>query len=366
MISLLLSGALLFGLKAERPVVGVNYLSLYHRYTTPESVLRRDFSRFRRDGISVVSLSLHWQRLEGDKEGDFSGKFSMKGRRGELYGDPFLEQVRRVIRVADDCGLKVLVTFHTLWNEAWCTPNYVVDPVTGRVQTLAILRSEGMQDAFVKAVEHAVAKLAGEEGIWAWAVLNEPWYWPKKLPPPFERVDQRGMAIKLVRRLSEIVKGLDGRPVTVRFVNFHIWRRKDGGWGWKNIFVDDWGWDERLFSALDFVGLNAYMPKPEELRPAWRKVLTENVLGIRRRFAKEVLITEFGWPSDDDAEQARAYEEMLSVYKSLPLMGWLAWAWNSEKETGGGCLRPGMGFNLCKDFEGRPRRAYFVLVGRER
>ena len=110
--------------------VGVNYLSLYHTYRTPDAVLRRDFMRFKRDGLSVISLSLYWYRIEGDEPGDFSGANTTNGRRG-FYGDAFLERVKRVIEIAHRCGLRVIVSFHTLWGKrdsAWCTPDYVKDP----------------------------------------------------------------------------------------------------------------------------------------------------------------------------------------------------------------------------------------------
>ncbi len=343
-------------------LIGVNYECLYHRYTTPDAVLRRDFERFRRDGLNVVSVHLYWQRLEGDVRGDYSGTGRFRGRTGPIYGDPFLAEVKRVIRLAHASGLQVLVTFHTLWNMSWCTPAYVKDPTCGECQTLAILRDPAMQDAFAATVAHAVDALKGTPGIWAWALLNEPWFWPKRLEPPYDRVDQRAMAVRLVERLAKIVKVKDGRPVTVRFVSMHTWRRPDGTTGHKNIFVDDWRWDARLIGALDFVSLNAYRPAESALHAEWRRILAENVRGIAQRFGKPVLITEFGSDSDDDAVQARNVEASIRFMQTLPVRGWLGWMWNSERETGGGCGKPGKGFNLCADDKGTPRRAYRVLT----
>jgi len=341
--------------------VGVNYECLYHRYTTPDPILQRDFARFRRDGLNVISLHLYWQRLEGNTRGDYGGQRRLKRWRGEIYGDPFLDQVKRVIRAAHGQGLRVLVTFHTLWNMAWCTPDYVKDPTCGKTQTLAILRDPGMQDAFVATVSHAIDALKGTPGIWAWALLNEPWYWPKTLEPPHDKIDQRQMAVRLVERLARIVKDKDGRPVTVRFVSMHTWKRPDGTTGWTNIFVRDWQWDERLFGVLDFVGLNAYRPEDPALHADWRRVTTENVRGVKRRFGKPVLITEFGADSDDDDRQSRRMSASIELFRTLPVCGWLAWMWNSEKETGGGCGKPGVGYNLCRDINGAPRAAYELL-----
>ncbi|HID07744.1 MAG TPA: hypothetical protein EYP10_11435, partial [Armatimonadetes bacterium] len=301
--------------------------------------------------------------IEGDEPGDFSGANTTNGRRG-FYGDAFLERVKRVIEIAHRCGLRVIVSFHTLWGKrdsAWCTPDYVKDPLTGDNIGLAIVRSEQLKESFIRAMTHAIERLAGTDGIWAWAILNEPWYFPHKLPAPYQHIDQKEMFIDIIQRLAKVVKRVDGRPVTVRFVNMHTWRDARGKARFKNIFVEDWNWDNRLFDALDFISFNAYLPSDPSIYPAFVQTLKQNVQGCVKR-GKSVFITEFGFKSDDDAIQARAYERTIAVFQQLPLQGWLAWLWNSERELGGGAGKPGKGFNLSADVNGTPRRAYFVLA----
>jgi hypothetical protein len=353
--------SLMLALAAAAPAqeAGVNYLGRWHMYRTPEAILKRDFERFRRDGLTVIVVALYWYRLEGPQRGDFTGEAG-----GEFYGDRFLAEVKRVIETARASGLKVLVAFHTLWGDdsEWCTPAYVRDPVSGKRQGAAIYRSEEMEQAFLDATTHAVQFLRGTPGIWAWAVLNEPWYWPHTLPAPHEGIDQKASTIDLIGKLSRMVHDLDGRPVTAKFVNMHTWRNADGSAGWKNIFVEDWGWDQRLLDALDFVGLNAYRPDEPELVDVWQKTLTENVRGLRER-RKAVWITEFGTETNDDARQAEGVRLTTAFFRGLPVEGWIVWFWQSDQtERPDEFGYPGKGFNVCGDGEGDGRPGYEALV----
>jgi len=342
---------------------GVNYLSLYHLYSTTDDILRRDFSRFQKDGINVISLSLYWYRLEGNLRGSHDGIHPD----GSPYGRRFLDDVKRVIGIAHEYGIKVLVTIHTLWGEddsPWCTPDYVIDPVSGQNTGLAIVRSEDMKQAFIDMFNHTVRYLAGTPGILAWALLNEPWYWPHTLSPPYENINQKENFIDLIQKLSKIVKTLDGRLATVRFVNAHTWIGDDGVPRIKNIFIDDWGWDQRLFDALDFISFNAYIPEDSGLQDTWRNMTKENVVGSLQR-NKRIWITEFGSNSDNDAIQSDYCREMVEFYKTLPIDGWVAWFWRSDAAPPGWNENPGemgKGFNLCASAEGLPRPAYYETL----
>jgi hypothetical protein len=334
------------------------------KYTT-DDILRRDFSRFQQDGINVISLGLWWYRLEGNVRGSYDGEYKPYPEEiGGPYGDRVLEEVKRVIRVASEYNIKVLVAFLTLWGDdsIWCTPDYVIDPVSGKNIGLAIVRSEDMKQAFIDMFNHTVSYLAGTEGIWAWAILNEPWYWPHTLLPPHENTNQKENFIDLFQKLSNIVKTLDGRPVTVRFCNTHTWIGADGVPRIKNIFVDDWGWDQRIFDALNFISFNAYIPKYPELYDTWRNMTTENVVGSFQR-NKRVWITEFGFNSDDDAIQSSHYRETLEFYETLPIDGWIAWFWESDHNIPDVWGGPGTGMNICADADiGQGRMAYYELI----
>jgi len=356
-----------YGTIGESSLVGkgVNYLSLYHMYSgdhTTDSILRRDFSRFRQDGITVISLSLYWYRLEGHERGSYDGIHADRSP----YGNRFLDDVKRVINIAHEYDIKVLVTIHTLWGSSdspWCTPDYVIDPVTGENIGLAIVRSEEMKRAFINMFNHTVRYLAGTPGIWAWAILNEPWYWPYKLPAPYDDINQKENFVDLIQKLSRIVRTVDGRPLTIRFSNTHTW--VSGGVAKiKNIFVNDWRWDQRIFDALDFVSFTAYIPEYPELESTWRSMTTTNVVGSIQR-NKKVWITEFGFNSDNDDTQVSYYRKMMDFFKTLPVDGVAAWFWRSDAAPSGWSENPGKmgkGANICASGEGEPRPAYFEML----
>lgn len=348
---------------------GVNYLSLYHMYSgeyTTDDILRRDFSRFKQDGINVISLSLYWYRLEGHVRGSYDGIHPD----GSPYGKRFLDDIKRVINIADEYNIKVLITFHTFWGDdsAWCTPDYVIDPVSGKNIGLAIVRSEEMKKAFIEMFSHTVSYLAGTKGIWAWAILNEPWYWGRTINE-HDFVTENGRTQKenfilLIQELSSIVKKIDGRSVTVRFVNTHIWLDNYNKPRIKNIFIEDWNWDQRIFESLDFISFNVYIPSYEELLDLWRNMTLQNVNGCYQ-LNKEVWITEFGYNSDDDVVQTYIYHEILNFFTFLQINGVLAWFWRSDVAPSGWNEEPGKigkGFNLCSSADGSPRPAYFEIL----
>ncbi len=349
---------------------GLNYLSLYNEYSsniTTDSVLRRDFSRFQNDGINVISLSLYWYRLEGDTMGDYNGTYPD----GSPYGDVFLENVKAVMNVANQYGIKVLVTIHTVFgNESsWCTPDYVIDPTTGENDEFAIVRSDEMKQAFVSMVNHTVSYLSGIPNICAWAILNEPWYY-HDLDAPRGNLHQKDNFIDLIQQLSRIAKTLDGRPVTVRFVNGHTSIDSNGVASIRNNFVYDWSWDQRIIDALDFICLNDYMPAFPEINESWRNITINNIMECMK-LGKKVWITECGFPpsrfdfvqgANDDTTQADNYRTFMTFYKMLPINTVLAWYWRSDSAISDpGNI--GSGRNLCANVAGDPRPAYYKLIG---
>lgn len=347
--------------------IGVNYLSLYNLYSenyTTDAILRRDFEQFKRCGINIIALSLYWYRLEGNTMGDYDGVYSD----GSYYGERFLEQIKRVSTVANDCGIKVLIRFHTLWgieDSPWCTPDYVIDPVTRENIGLAIVRSENMKKAFIDMFNHTVSYLAGTPGIWAWIILSEPWYWPHDLDPPYDGINQKENFLDLIQTLSNIVKNVDGRPATVEFVNTHEDENSTGDAKLENIFAEDWNWDRRIFDSLDFISLSVFLPSTEKLYDIWSNMTSENVIGISQHNRK-VWITSFGYSSDDDDDQSRHFKVMVDLFRTLPLQWGLAFFWRGDFTPAGFSEKSdeiGKGFNLCASPDGRPRPAFFTMIG---
>lgn len=320
---------------------GLNY-NTRRMYDISDETLSRDFSRFRNDGINVISLSLYWYRIEGNTRGSYNGTYAD----GTPYGAIFLDHVKRFIRAANQYGIRVLVTFHTLWQQTgdeWCTPDYVIDPQTGNNTHVAILKSEEMKQAFLQMVNCTVSYLKSEN-IWAWALLNEPW-----------GVEYVESFIDLIQRESLLVKSITNLPVTVRFVSAHTWTEPDMTHRMINHFITMWKWDQRIFEALDFISFNCYIQFPE-LYDTWLNITNENVNGVSAR-GKRVWITEFGFDSDDDLLQSEYYQKHLQAFEQLPINGWMAWMWNQLD-----LQDLGKGYNLIRDAEGNPRQAYYELL----
>ncbi|MGD6934466.1 MAG: cellulase family glycosylhydrolase [Candidatus Bathyarchaeia archaeon] len=337
--------------------IGVNYMSTYHEYSTKyatDAILNRDFSKFQKDGITVISLSLYWYRIEGHTQGS--------------YNDAFLDNIKHVIRIANQYSIKVLVTFHTLWGDdsPWCTPDYVIDPVSGKNIGLAIVRSPEMRQAYINMVKHTTAYLAGTPGIWAWAVLNEPWYWGRTSSEHDFKTSngqtQKENFIKLFQDLSKTVKAEDRRPVTIRFCNVKQYTAGDGNPNIKNIFTDDWKMDSRLFSAVDFVSFNVYPSSYPQLDASWLSMTKANIIDSSQN-GKQVWITEFGYfATNDQTQQATAYQKMLDLFATLPIQGCLAWQWTDSTVQDANSQSFA---NICADSAtGEGKLAYQVMIGK--
>ncbi len=321
------------------PVVkkGINYLSQwvwYKRDATTDEILRRDFAHFRADGIEYISLPLYWCRLEGNTRGDYTG--------ADSYGDAFLANTKRVIDIAGEYDIGVMVSISTQWGPegTWSTPDYVIDPVTGRNEALAVARSQDMQDAFVEMFTHTVAYLKGSPNIWSWA-LNEPWYYPRTLPAPFEDVDQKENFIRLFQRMNAVVKSLDGRPFTVKFPSVHNEPQYV-----TDVFADNWGYDQRMLDIVDFVSFTTYLPDNAALIAEWRNIVAGNVAGCVSR-GKQVWISEFG-TDKQGSEGVEIYRTMLSHLHTLPVQGIFPWMWRGDSAVPNP-EPPGTGYNICAD-----------------
>jgi len=307
----------------------MNYLSKYHRYQTPNDILRRDFRRFREGGLNLVSLSLYWHHVEGPERG--------------VYHPEFLDSVRNCIARARDAGLGVLITLHTLWGEdsKWCIPAYVSDPVINSRRGLAIIHSSEMRKAFLQMYEWMVSALAGTPGIWGYAMLNEPWFYP------VTEADREAFIALIQAQKATHERHTRGLPTTIRFVNHHTQYRV-------NHFRRDWNYDQRLLDCLDWVGLNCYPPTTYNWNEA-AAFLAANVAELSSR-GKKIFMTEFGSKAASDQDQAADYRQLLDAFqRTAGIRGWMPWSWLTEDWYGDRC-------NLWSSTRGGPRSAYDLLV----
>jgi len=337
-------------LYTKRFRVGVNYLSLYYMYSntyTANDTLRRDFNNFQQDGIDTISLCLPWYRLEGDTRGSYDGVYADK----TPYGRRVLDNIKRIVQIAKEYDIKVIFTIHTLWgpdDSPWCTPDYVIDPISNKNIGLAVVRSEEMKQAFVDMFNYTVQYLVDTPGIYAFALLNEPWYWGRTASEhdfiTSNGKTQKENFIEIIQEMSNMVDQYYGCKKTIRFIC--------------SLFQRDWNWDQRIFDALDFISFNAY-PSPA-LGNSYLDLIRNNVEGCIQR-NKQVWITEFGYATSDDLEQQQVYRYAVSFFKTLPIEGYIAWFWRGDSSISNpGSL--GSGYNLCKNIEGEPRPAYYDLI----
>lgn len=311
---------------ATTRLIGVNYLTLYHRYDTPETVLDRDFSRFKTDGINTIVIVLYWYRIE-----------SSQG----VYNQQFINNVIRVANVANKYGLKVMFSFHTLigQGDAWSNPSYVGVGMN-------LITNSTVATAYVTMVKWAITQLRGLPNVWAYSVVNEPWYWP---------LDswRKTNWINLIVQLSGVVKTVDSRPVTARFVGA--------------LFERDWSWDSRLMSALDLISINVYVD--EGANNVYWNTFDEYRSGLSSlvqkagTLGKQIEITEFGYSTSDSVLQANRYQSYIDIFKSIPdLMGWLSWGSDSSYDPGNPSWTAISSYSILVQSTGTPRAAYTVLV----
>ncbi len=273
--------------------VGVSYLTLHHSYDTQTETLERDFAKFRNDGIRTIAIVMFWYKLEMSRG---------------VYNQEFIENVIRVCNVADRYGLEVMIDFHTIANEedSWTNPEYVGI-------AMRLITDPEIADAYVAMVGWAVGQLKDVRNIWAYSVLNEPWFWP---------LDEwrKTNWINLMVEVSNKTRQITNKPVTIRFVSA--------------LFERDWDWDDRLLTALDFISLNARVSESETDDVYWnnfdeyRSGLT-HITQKAASLGKHVQITEFGYSTSDDALQAERYRIYTDIFKSTQnLIGWLSWCWD--------------------------------------
>lgn len=307
--------------------IGVNYLTLYHRYDTPTETLQRDFAKFKSDGVSTIVVAVFWYRLE-----------SSRG----VYNQQFLNNVIRVCNVAAQYGLEVMIDFHTLIqdSDAWSNPAYVGAGMN-------LITDATIASSYVAMVTWTVNQLKGVPNIWSYAVLNEPWYWPLD--------DWRKTNwINLMVEVSGVTRQTTGKLVTVRFVGA--------------LFERDWGWDPRIIDALDFISLNAYINDGSSRAIDW-KTADEysnglgNVVRKAAGFGKQVQITEFGSNASDDSAQADRYRTYTDIFKGTRnVIGWLSWGWDSAYDPNNPTWHACGTYSIGVQSTGTPRPAYLVLV----
>jgi hypothetical protein len=308
--------------------VGVNYLTLYHLYDTPAATLQRDFAKFKSDGVNTIVIVMYWYRIE-----------SSKG----LYNQAYINNVIRVTKTAADYGLSVMIDFHTLIgdNDAWSNPDYVGSGAN-------LIAKPEIASAYVAMVSWSVTQLKGLPNIWSYSLLNEPWYWPLD-------ASKRNSWITLTVSLSNTVRQITGKPVTVRFV--------------ASLFERDWAWNSTLMNGLDFISLNAYVWPDAPNDIYWRtfddyRAKLGAICDKATALGKQVQITEFGSEAADDTLQSADYLAYTNIFKATQnLSGWLSYGWDCAYDPNNPTWTAIGTYSLISQASGIVRQAYSILVG---
>jgi hypothetical protein len=319
------AGALSFASLQTTEHVGVSYFTRHHFYDTPTETLETDFAKFRNDGIRTIAIVMFWYNLELSKG---------------VYNQQFINNVIRVCNLADMYGLEVMIDFHTLVNEAdsWTNPAYVG-------VAMRLITDPEIANAYVAMLDWALRQLKDIKNIWAFSVLNEPWFWPLE---EWRKTNW----INLITELTNTTRQITSKPVTIRFVSA--------------LFERDWNWDPKLLAALDFVSLNARV-SPSKTNDVYWNNFDEYRIGLLQisqkaaALGKQVEITEFGYATYNNTLQADMYRNYTDIFDSTPnLIGWLSWCWDRSYD-------PNLALNFVDDSVFDPitettRPAYLYLI----
>jgi parallel beta-helix repeat protein len=335
-MSLLLASALTFGFDVPEAKsvdtnmeFGVNYLATsYHYdplYYLSDNTLEKDFSLFRQQGLTYITLVAVWKYLEP----------SMGN-----YNHQALNDLKRVCGFAANHSLQVIIDFHTLMFEnsskipEWVSPR--------RFQT--VFTNATVRQAWLNFLNDTASYLNDVDNISSWHMMNEPARKSWACDVSIEAF------IQLWTEMKAIFKSYSNRPVSIRFAAY--------------VFdnPEHFNRDPRIYSICDYVALNWYnesLCSPEQLTAIVGEILQHN---------RPVMISEFGYnKTNDDHLQAKAYREFLELFRGIGVSSCVAWLWRSDSDRGIVGQQPdppGTGFNIAKNVTSTvssPRIAFYLL-----
>ena len=283
--------------------VGVTYYGNYQDWSLiPESVLHRDFARFKQDGVDLIILPTFWSALEGS--------------RGS-YRTSVTDRLNAIASIAAQYGVRVIHNIHT-WYTGTNVPSYAgnqrnaivdsdirqawLDFVRFYIQALDSPNVEGFQ-LFNELSHHS----------WSMNVTQEQFY---------------GFAVDT----SNAARQLTGKPLSARW----------GGDGTN-------GMEDRFYAVFDYFCTNYYdaYNEPSQLQGIVSKAAAQG---------RATWVTEYGLATTDDETQRVRYESNLNLFSSVGVVAAVNWWWSGL--TGVGETR----YNIA-DGSGNPRPAYYTMIG---
>jgi len=301
---------------------GVNYFSThnhYEPYYLSDEELNRDFGLFRDQGLEYVTLCAIWKYLEPELG---------------VYNEVAIDDLERVCEFASQYGLMVIINFYTMMkNNSWTMPEWLSPR-----KFEAVFLNETAREAWLGFLGHVAERLDGQDSIWSWHMMNEPWRreWACNVT-----IDE---FLDLWGEMKDVFRAYSDRPVSVRFT---VQAFED---------PDHFNSDPRIYSLFDYLALNYY----EIYCPG--ENLTRVVSEAQQNGCR-VVISEFGSNATDDIDQANDYKRILGLFNSLGLVDRIAWMWRADYNSTNPDP-PGVGYNLAKDVDGTPRKAFHILQPR--
>ena len=150
--------------------------------------------------------------------------------------------------------------------------------------------------------------------------------------------------LELWGEMKDVFRAYSDRPVSVRFTVQ----------AFEN--PDHFNSDPRIYDLFDYLALNYY----EVYCPS--ENLTR-VVSDAQQVGCKVVISEFGSNATDDIDQANDYKRIVGLLRSLGLTDCTAWMWRADYVSPNPDP-PGVGWNLAKDVNGTPRKAFYLLEPR--
>jgi hypothetical protein len=295
---------------------GINYLSTNWHYEPHylNETTDRDFKLFKEQGLEYVTLAAIWKYLEPTLG---------------TYNDLALNDMKIVCNVAADYGLKIIIDFHTMMqNDSFTMPTWLSPRKFETVFTNSTVHA-----AWLNFLDHCVAFLCDTANIQSWHMMNEPALgeWACNVT-----VDEfHG----LWTEMRSIFKSHSEKPVSIRFG--------------ANLFDSHFKRDPRIYEICDYIALNWYEDH------CTRERLVDIVTEIQAH-NRTVMLSEFGYETNDSNLQTDMFAEYLSLFKSICVNDCIAFFWRADYNSPNP-PPPGSGFNLAKNVNGDPRPAFCLM-----
>jgi hypothetical protein len=282
--------------------VGVTYYGNYQDWSgLPDSVLERDFARFRSEGIDLIILPTYWNVLE-----------SSQGS----YSNTVFNRLIHITTVAAQYNINVVHNIHT-WYTGSNVPSYA-----GNQRNVFI--DSSVKQGWLDFVQHYVSVLDAPN-LESFQVFNELSYHSWSMDVTHEQFYQ------LSQDTYQAAKSVTSKLVSAR---------------WSGDGTN--GMEDRMYGIFDYFCVNYYdaYNEPSQLR---------GVIAKAQAYGKEVWVTEYGLSTSNDASQAQRYESNLALFVDEGVDTAVNWWWSGLSGVGD------LGYNVA-DGNGNPRPAFNVMV----